>query len=170
MELVNWKEKQVKCISFLQKWKYLLIVLMTGILLLMSGGDGAKKAESAANIQEDRFSLSGFEERLKTCLETIDGIGKVELMLALDSNGREIYASDIRKSTAVSYESTISTVTNGSYGEEPIRVTSMSPEFRGAVVVCEGASNDRVRLAVTDAISSLCGLGADAITVIQMKK
>ena len=70
--------------------------------------------------------------------------------------------------SGTSYENTISTVSNGSYGEEPIRVTTTSPEFRGAVVICQGAEDDRVRLAVTEAVGALCDLGADKITVIKM--
>lgn len=173
MEIVDWKQGVDRLRRFAGKWKYALIVLLAGLLLLATGGggdppvsqDAGKGAEPAA---AETFSLSDFEGRLTACLSRIEGVGEVELMLTLDSAGREIYASDIRQSASASYESTISTVSNGSYGEEPVRVTTTSPEFRGAVVVCQGADNDRVRLAVTEAVGSLCGLGADKITVIKM--
>ncbi len=40
---------------------------------------------------------------------------------------------------------------------------------RGAVVVCAGAENAQVRLAVTNAVSAYTGLGSDKITVMKMK-
>ena len=170
MELINWKEKLERLYSFAEKWKYVLIILLAGLLLLMLGGGEEHVNESELEMAAETFSLTQFEEQLTQCLSRIEGIGTVELMLSLDSSGREVYASDIRQSASASYESTISTVSNGSYGEEPVRVTTTSPEVRGAVIICEGAGNDRVRLAVTEAVGSLCGLGADRITVIQMER
>lgn len=170
MELINWKEKLERLYRFAERWKYVWIILLAGLLLLMMGGENDTSDEPMTEPAAETFSLARFEEQLTQCLSRIEGIGEVELMLSLDSSGREVYASDIRQSASASYESTVSTVSNGSYGEEPVRVTTTSPEFRGAVIICEGAGNDRVRLAVTEAVGSLCGLGADRITVIQMER
>ena len=170
MELINWKEKLEQLYRFSEKWKYVLIVLLAGLLLLSFGNKPKETERRILEETDTAFSLKAFEEEMKTCLTKIEGIGAVELMLTLDSSGREIYASDIRKTSSSGYESTISTVSDGNYGEAPVRVTTMGPEFRGAVVVCEGAGNDRVCLAVTEAVGSLCGLGADRIAVIQMER
>ena len=40
----------------------------------------------------------------------------------------------------------------------------------GAAVVCEGADDARVRLAVVNAVSAYTGLGSDRITVLTMAK
>lgn len=174
MEIINWKQMLSRSCRLIEKWKYALIILLAGLLLLATGGGSGKPADpekqekGTETASAETFSLSEFETRLKACLSRIEGIGEVELMLTLDSEGREVYASDIRQTAASSYENTISTVSNGSYGEEPVRVTTTSPEFRGAVVICQGAEDDRVRLAVTEAVGALCDLGADKITVIKM--
>jgi len=39
----------------------------------------------------------------------------------------------------------------------------------GALVVCDGAERASVRLAVTQAVSSLTGLGSNKIAVVKMK-
>ena len=168
--MVNWKQWMEKGYRFVAKWKYVWIILLAGLLMLLTGKT-AEPPEEPETLEVEAtasFSLPAFETRLKDCISQIEGVGKVELMLTLASSGREVYASDIRQTSTASYESTVSTVSNGSYGEEPVRVTTTSPEFRGAVIVCEGAANDKVRLAVTEAVGALCGLGADKITVIQM--
>jgi membrane peptidoglycan carboxypeptidase len=43
------------------------------------------------------------------------------------------------------------------------------PRFTGALIVCEGAGNASVRLALTQAVASLTGLTADRITVVKGK-
>ena len=45
----------------------------------------------------------------------------------------------------------------------------LSPEYLGAVVVCQGANDVQVRLAVVEAVSKVTGLGADKISVLKMK-
>ena len=93
-------------------------------------------------------------------------------MLSLDETGEAVYASNVREAEnggeSGSYESTLSTVSDGSYGEQPVRIKETCPTFRGAVVLCDGAGQSGVRLAVTDAVGAVCGLGADRISVIQM--
>ena len=41
--------------------------------------------------------------------------------------------------------------------------------YQGAVVVCQGAGDSGVHLAVVQAVSVLTGLGSDKITVVQWK-
>ena len=43
------------------------------------------------------------------------------------------------------------------------------PVYQGAVVVCQGAGDSGVHLAVVQAVSVLTGLGSDKITVVQWK-
>jgi hypothetical protein len=41
--------------------------------------------------------------------------------------------------------------------------------YQGAVVLCQGAADAAVRLAVVEAVSKATGLGADKICVLKMK-
>ena len=43
------------------------------------------------------------------------------------------------------------------------------PQYRGALVVCDGGNSDRVRLAVIDAVGALTGLGSDRIAVVKWR-
>ena len=43
------------------------------------------------------------------------------------------------------------------------------PEYKGAVVVCDGADNAGIRLKVINAVGALTGLSSDRITVMKMK-
>ena len=43
------------------------------------------------------------------------------------------------------------------------------PKYMGAIIVCKGAGNAAVKLAVVEAVSRVTGLGADQISVLKMK-
>ena len=43
------------------------------------------------------------------------------------------------------------------------------PEYRGALVVAQGADNAAIKLAITQAVAGLTGLSSDKITVVKMK-
>ena len=79
-------------------------------------------------------------------------------------NTRQTSGSDSR-----SRESDVSVVSNGSCGETPVTVKRVLPVFRGAVVLCDGADDASVRLSVTQAVSTVCGIGADKVTVLKMQ-
>ncbi|MFQ7243101.1 MAG: hypothetical protein ACLRO1_11965, partial [Agathobaculum sp.] len=64
--------------------------------------------------------------------------------------------------------SDLTVIADGSRGEKPVTVKSLLPTFRGAVVLCDGADNAQVRLAVTQAVSTVCGIGSDKVTVLKM--
>ena len=55
-------------------------------------------------------------------------------------------------------------VGTGSDQEAVVRLRRY-PVFQGALVVCEGADQAQVRLAMTQAVSALTGLGTDRITI-----
>ena len=167
-----------KILPVLLKYRALLIVLLAGVLLLASAGwPGSGRHDpvqetAPAVADEEGFSLSAFEESLNQKLAAIEGVGRVELMLSLDQTEEAVYAVNTRhtdsKAGGQSYESDLTVVSDGSYGETPVTVKNLLPTFRGAVVLCDGADNAEVRLAVTQAVTTVCGIGADKVTVLKM--
>ena len=167
-----------KLLPLVRKYRALLIVLLAGVLLLASGGmfrGGQERTISETSVEEpaeEGFSLAAFEEDLKQKLAAIDGVGRVELMLSLDQTEEAVYAVNTRQSESAgsgqSFESDLTVVSDGSYGEKPVTVKNLLPTFRGAVVLCDGADDAGVRLAVTQAVSTVCGIGSDKVTVLKM--
>nr|WP_297172268.1 hypothetical protein [uncultured Agathobaculum sp.] len=163
----------------LLKYRALMIVLLAGVLLLASGGlfgGGGQQlpddTAAAEEVRQEGFSLSAFEQDLNEKLAAIEGAGRVELMLSLDQTEEAVYAYNTRRTdsdaSGQSYESDLTVVSDGSYGEKPVTVKNLFPVFRGAVVLCDGADDAQVRLALTQAVSTACGIGADKVTVLKM--
>ena len=165
---------QQKIVPLAVKYRAVLIVLLAGVLLLASGGRGAKEEAVASDTSAEpsALDLAAFEQALCDKLAAVDGVGRVELMLSLEESGEAVYAVNTRQTTGVdssqSYESDLTILSDGSYGEKPVTVKNLLPTFRGAVVLCDGADNAQVRLAVTQAVSTVCGIGSDKVTVLKM--
>lgn len=149
------------------KYKVPILVLMLGALLLLlpSGGKTEGRAQAAPDAGTE---LTDLQTQLQALLEQVDGVGRVELLLRAAGSGETIYQLDTRTSEN-STENT--TVFSSAQSEKTPVVTQVRyATFTGAVVVCDGAGSASVRLRVTQAVSSLTGLGSDKITVIKMKQ
>jgi stage III sporulation protein AG len=163
--------------AWLKKYRYALIVLLVGVLLMALGGTKGENApaedEGVAPVAEAGFDLSAFEAQLEESLSLIAGAGEVRLMLSLDSTEETVYAEDVRRSTSggesVTYENSISVISSGGSGQSPVTRKCVYPKFRGAVVLCQGADRAEVCGAVTEAVRTACGIGSDQITVLKME-
>ena len=109
----------------------------------------------------DNENLTAVRERILPVLKKYRAVLAVSVYAV---NTRQTSGSDSR-----SRESDVSVVSNGSCGETPVTVKRVLPVFRGAVVLCDGADDASVRLSVTQAVSTVCGIGADKVTVLKMQ-
>ena len=161
--------KTEKLFKLLKRYKYLLIVIAAGIVLLLwpSGGGGGKDEPKPP--QEISFSLADMERRLTDALSSVEGVGRAEVMLTLRSDTRIVLQEDTNTQIRGENDtqSSTKTVLSGSGSDQhPIVIKRIYPEYEGAAVICDGADNALVRLAVINAVSSLTGLGSDRIAVL----
>ena len=169
----QWNAVKEKFLPVLKKYRAVLAILLAGVLLLASGRGGKTEQMQTADTEvpsAQTFDLNDFRQELEARLTAIDGAGCVELMLSLEQTEEAVYAVNTRQtsgSDSRSLESDVSVVSNGSCGETPVTVKNLLPTFRGAVVLCDGADDAAVRLAVTQAVGTVCGIGSDKITVLK---
>lgn len=172
------KRKKLNPLEVLGRYKYVLLVAALGALLLAwpeRGAPGGGETEPPdVSAGDGRESLEETERALEGILGKMEGVGRVEVMLTLQSGRELVLAGDdsLRYSGNVnspdSYDRSTATVTVNSSGGEDVVVTQEKyPQYRGALVVCDGGSSDAVRLAVTGAVSALTGLGSDRIAVVR---
>lgn len=143
---------------------WLLIPLALGIVLLfpVKRNEGAQKAEI-----ESSFSLEDEERRIAAALEKIEGAGSVTVVLTLERSEQHEFArnTDSDRQTQAESGRTEERSEIAEVGDGALTVTVLYPRYRGALVVMEG-DGSALRLSVTQAVSSLTGLGSDKITVI----
>lgn len=148
-------------------YKYLLLIVLAGIVLLLPAGrSGQTRQEPDIQAAQETFDLPAMERRLEAALSKVSGAGKVTVVLALKDNGRQIYAQDIRTDQSEQSRTTV-VISRGSGVEQPVGVQKFSPAFQGALVVCPGGGDSKVRLQLTQAISALTGLSTEKISICQ---
>ena len=159
MKVREWK----KVLEKLKGGKYALLVLLFGLLLLLlpncSEDSGVETALLTQQIAAPVFDLAQQEERLALAVSAIAGAGETRVMLSMHSSAARELAAENGEAVIVSA---------GSGKQEPVELRYVYPEYQGALIICEGAADPRVRLAVTEAVQAVTGLGADKITVAQM--
>lgn len=154
-----------------KKYKFAILVLVAGILLILLPTSSKDTAEKNAPTQtRDDFSLEDTERRMEDILSQIQGVGKLKLMLTLKSASQLELAedADLSRESDGDFDSRRQPITvNRGSGYQDVVITGETyPVFQGALVVCEGADKSEVRLAVTEAVSALTGLGTDKISIV----
>ncbi len=157
--------------ALLKKYKFVVLILVIGIILMLLP-TASQKEETKAQPSQAQPMFADPTEELQNLLSQIHGAGKVRLMLTVAGGEKYIYQTD-RDETANDESSTvrIETVilTDSDRTQNGMVQQIIAPQYRGAVVVCQGADDPNVKLAIMDAVKNMTGLGYDRISVLKMK-
>jgi len=167
----------VKLEQIWKKYKYVALIILLGVLLMLlpTSRKSTGKQQSLPQQSESVFSLEETEKKMEAVLSQIDGVGKLRIMLTLSAGPQLQLAADTDQSQGTgggdvrSRRETV-TLNRGSGYQEAIVTKQFYPVYRGAVVVCQGAGNSAVRLAIIEAVSALTGLSADKISIVKWKQ
>ncbi len=144
------------------------ILLLLGVALLVFGA--APKKEKAAPLPQEEVQqqysayVSELEGRLAAALSAIDGAGRVQVMLVAENGGSVSVGKD------GSGENSKTVVLNKQSGSEALVLAENTPGLRGALIVAEGAGNDRIRAELTEAAATALGVGVHRVKVYKMKR
>lgn len=151
--------------SWLEKYKLALLVLAVGVVLLAwPTGEKRDSSRPPVSVPDSGFDPEEVERKLERVLARIDGAGEVTVALTVSDGVAQRYAVDETRKGEEEQTRTV-IVSTGAGTEEAVPVGESWPDFRGAVVVCQGGGDPEVRLLVTKAVCALTGLGADRVTV-----
>lgn len=150
-----------------QKYKYVLLVVAVGIVLMILPGLSTDEETSDSAVSLTVQTLSP-ESRLEELLSLVSGAGRVEVMLTEACGQETVYQTDTNISGENSSHDTV-IISNSDRLENGLVSQVNPPVYLGAVVVCDGADDPKVRLCIVEAVSKATGLGADKISVLKMK-
>lgn len=146
------------------KYKYPILVVLVGLgLMLLPGKTEPEPQEPAETVQSPDL-----EARLATILAQIDGVGQVRVLLTEETGRENVYQTDTQTDADRQSEDTV-LVEDAARTETGLIRRTLEPTYRGAVILCQGADQPSVRLAIVEAVRCVTGLGADRISVLNMK-
>lgn len=141
-----------------------MLILVVGLALMLIPGKTPSDPQDPTPIQESTVQTD--EEKLEELLSHVKGAGRVEVLISYASGERTVYQTDTDDN---GQRSDTVTVTDSDRNQTGLVSQTVPPVFQGAVIVCQGAGNPTVRLAIVDAVSKYTGLGANQISVLEMK-
>lgn len=166
---MDWLSVGSKAADIVKKYRYAFLVVLIGLaLMLIPTGKTSPEPQPEKSQIEQKPQL---DDRLADILSQIQGAGKVQVMLTVAAGEKTIYQTDQDISGGESTSSRFDTViiTDENRAEAGL-VQQINPAtYLGAIIVCQGADNASVRLAIVEAVSRATGLGADRISVLKMK-
>lgn len=163
MELKRLKTSSAQ---LFQKYKFVILIIIIGIILMII--PTTSKEEPTGVVVETKIQEDNTTEDLATILSQIKGVGNVRVYLTTLEGAQTIYQTD-EDITSQSTRSQTVTTTDAQRNQEGLVIQVNPPIYRGAIIVCEGANDPAVRLAVTEAVANVTGLGANRISVLKMK-
>lgn len=159
MDRMKWKSAAA---AALKKYYLVALAVAAGLLLLcLPQQEEIQAAEVPAETQ-------ALQEELEEILSRLAGAGKVKVLLTQAAGEETYYQVDEAISEDSQRRDTV--VYTGQNREEAGLVRRVDPpEYRGAVILCQGADQAAVRLAITQAVVAATGLSSERVTVLKMK-
>ena len=157
----------------------ILILILAGVLLMVvtlpTGKTSQSKESATVSEESDSLSVDMYEEyvekRLEKVLSSVDGVGKVKVMLSVKNSSEKVLAKDETYSDSSSKDTEkISThiFYDTSDGSRPYVVMENMPVVDGAIIVCEGGDNKELVNDITNAVYGLLNIPVHKIKVMKM--
>lgn len=170
-----------------------LLVLAAGICLMIlalpSGSRGAQKIQDHDGVlasqgtgKREKPYEQQLEDRVKKLLSTVEGVGKVDVMIVLSSSEERILKTDSSQSSsetqeedpdggtrrAVSREQSETTVMTGSGTDTaPVVEKEIMPQIQGIVVSAQGGGNAVIKEEISAALEALFHVPRHKIRVLK---
>lgn len=170
---MDLKLKINKLSDTFKKYRYALIVLLIGlILMVVPSVNRNEDTVSKKYIETTKSSVEILEDKLSALLSKVQGAGDVEVILTIAAGEEVIYQTNDDNSesdTSTSQNINTVTITDAERNQTGLIKQVRSEVYQGAIVVCRGADDPTVRLAIVDAVCRITGLGSNCISILKMK-
>lgn len=161
MDWIAWRDTVG---SDFKKYRWVVLIVLIGIFLMAFPG----KQENTPTEASDTQQTPSLQETLSTILSKVEGAGKVEVLLTQSAGEKICYQMDEDRSDTTLRKETV-LVSNSSREEEGLVQQILPPTYQGAIILCQGADNAKIRLSMTEAVMRVTGLTSDRITVLKRK-
>ena len=166
---MDWMTLREKARLWLKEYRYVILVLVLGILLMMlPQGKTEEKKEESIPIPETEAQET-VQEQLEQLLSMVQGAGKVRVLLTEAAGEQVVYQTDGEESSQNTRRTDTVILSDSGRSESGLVQQILPPTYQGAVILCQGADSAAVRLALIEAVSNATGLTSDRISVLKMK-
>ena len=169
---MNEEKKDIKQLNVFEKLKsnkvlrYAVIVLLAILLIVILLSNNFTENTSSVSDGELEY-IERLEKRLSDTLSSVNGAGKVSIVITVESGMESVLASKVttnENSNGIETEET-PIIVNG----KTVIIKENYPKVSGVLIVAEGASSLSVRNKLQQATISLLDIDINRIEILTMK-
>lgn len=176
---MNKKWEEMKKRYWPPKKDQLLILVLFGLLLaviaLPMDQSARGKAETESILPETSEASEAqmdyetqMEQKLEELLGSVDGVGKVRVMLTFEGTGEKTVEKDRTVTADENREETVYEE-RGSSERAPYVTSETNPKVEGVLVIAEGGADSRIKQEILEAAQALFGIDAHKIKIMKME-
>lgn len=169
----------------------LVLMVLAGVVLVWCSLPGDEEASSEEKKEEIIYEYNAdeyeraLESRLKGLLESMEGVGAVEVMVTLKSTKEKVVLTENpyskstlketdaqggqRESNEESKESNTVYVTDENGDTVPYVINEIMPEIEGVAIIAKGGDSSAVKEKIINVVKSLFDIDANKISIGKMK-
>lgn len=165
--------------------RIIVAALLLGIaLIFLSEIHPPKKQveieKSLSNLEYAQY----IEDRLCELIESIDGVENAKVMVTLENGAEYVYANETnikrdrtedmgdnttKQVQSLSSENKFILVETDSGRKTALVKTQIEPVIKGVAIVCSGRGGAVVEKDITDAVTTVLGIGANQVSISKLK-
>lgn len=165
---MDWLKSGVRMGEAWKKYRSVLLIIALGLTLMWI--PEKQSQPNADEIQEP--AQKNVQESLQEILSRIQGVGRVAVLVTEKKGEEVVYQTDEEihsGDTSQSRQSSTVMTTDTERKETGLVRVVYPPVLQGAVIVCQGGNDPKVKLAVVEAVTRATGLPSTSIAVLKMK-
>ena len=170
---MDWLTRSEKVRLWIKEYRYVILVLVLGILLMMLPQGKTEETDFGEKEQQsvipETEAVETLQEQLEQLLSLVQGAGKVRVLLTEAEGECVIYQTDGEQGSQNSTRADTVIVSDSARAESGLVQQILPPSYMGAIILCQGADSASVRLSLIEAVSNATGLSSDRISVLKMK-
>ncbi len=148
------------------KIEYIIAVILTVLIVLIFLFQSFDLSIFSANNSITSYQ-SELENKLENTIKNIKGAGKTNVIITTDGTSSE----EVLKESVTTYENGVKKTTESvvMVNGKPYVLKTHNPKIVGVVVVCQGANDLSVKLAITEILTTTLHVDCENIKILKMK-
>ena len=181
MVVRDFVNNAIEKLRSIKNYKVIVIASVLALALIITSlaiPSGNKEVDAGHNSSP----LTELENRLAEILSSINGAGRVDVMIMYSGSMELILASTKTSSinsttdnsgggrtTSHNTETETPLLVNRNGQTSPLVIKEIMPDIKGVLIVAEGARNISVRLEILRAVQTLLGVSSESIEILTMQ-
>lgn len=168
---MDWAEAKQTFITVIRKYRWAVLVLVLGLLMMGFAQEPNQEHQENTPVEQHVEELS-LQQEIENLLMQMEGAGKVSVLLTSACGPEYHFQTDedgLTSSDSTDRKKETVLITGSDRSQSGLIRRVDSPVYLGAVILCQGGDDPKLRLAIVDAVGTATGLTSDKISVWKMK-